>query len=595
VRLSRSETHSANEILKPVILKRAKLIAPQYSDMNEPLPESFDVTFDTYHAITLDAIISEVVALRQIGSDAPNIIKFHGLTTAPPWGVCLVMERLDGSLEQCLMDTRWQGSTPLRARLSILCDVARALDCVHRKGWCHRAVCPNNVLLSLTDSKGTHRPVAKLCNFAFARKIDHYENGAPHFQPLDVDASHDSNRNDSNKMGRRQSMGSLMRRVTRMALEKANRQKVSDAVQKSTGAGGNDVKLNENLFDGGLGELYLEDVGPCGYLAPELLTNSAKAMGGIGTDGPTIPARGSDIFNFGLLAWEVTARSTPLVAENNPIGMGAPSDDMFGESGRPRARTFTGGSKLTTDDGAVDDDESEVSVKSIDFDQLHKCKLDNPLRGKDPGFIASFLLQGGRPSFGSEQPELLRHMVRACWETRCVSRPSMAVVYHMLEELLSSDLALAQLYDRNLVGRSQLNLLRRGAHPLPTSPARAGSSSSMLSIANTKLTLLPGFKEEVTNATSPMAGAPSGKALQREVSHLQATITTTFQQDQPLPMSKLERDLTSCDIWQVKIDCPPPLSEKKNVYFSLSLLSIVLFPLFCLNEVYVSVARLHEI
>ena len=93
----------------------------------------------------------------------PNIVRIHsvvGVEGSP----AIVMEWIDGP---SLVERGRQGRMPLREAVTVVHDLARAVDSVHAAGIIHRDIKPANVLLARPAGDG--QAVPKLIDFGLAR------------------------------------------------------------------------------------------------------------------------------------------------------------------------------------------------------------------------------------------------------------------------------------------------------------------------------------------------------------------------------------------------------------------------------------------
>ena len=103
-------------------------------------------TTSTEHMIAVqERIKDELTVMMEVNH--PNIVQTMGVCFLPdePLPV-LLMERMDYNLHSCLMHLRLQ----IQKKLSILCDIANGLTCLHnhRPPIVHRDLTANNVLLN---------------------------------------------------------------------------------------------------------------------------------------------------------------------------------------------------------------------------------------------------------------------------------------------------------------------------------------------------------------------------------------------------------------------------------------------------------------
>ena len=113
----------------------------------------------TDHTITVQKRINDELNVM-MKVDHPNIVQTMGVCFLPdePLPV-LLMERMAYNLHSYILDPK-HFSLPIQTKLSILCDIANGLTCLHnhRPPIIHRDLTANNVLLDL-------RPRAKIADF----------------------------------------------------------------------------------------------------------------------------------------------------------------------------------------------------------------------------------------------------------------------------------------------------------------------------------------------------------------------------------------------------------------------------------------------
>ena len=93
----------------------------------------------------------------------PNIVRIHSVVEVEG-SPAIVMEWIDGP---SLVERGRQGRLPLREAVTVVHDLARAVDSVHAAGIIHRDIKPANVLLARPAGDG--RAVPKLIDFGLAR------------------------------------------------------------------------------------------------------------------------------------------------------------------------------------------------------------------------------------------------------------------------------------------------------------------------------------------------------------------------------------------------------------------------------------------
>jgi tetratricopeptide (TPR) repeat protein len=93
----------------------------------------------------------------------PNIVRIHSVVEVEG-SPAIVMEWIDGP---SLVERGRQGRLPLREVVTVVHDLARAVDSVHAAGIIHRDIKPANVLLARPAGDG--RAVPKLIDFGLAR------------------------------------------------------------------------------------------------------------------------------------------------------------------------------------------------------------------------------------------------------------------------------------------------------------------------------------------------------------------------------------------------------------------------------------------
>ena len=119
-------------------------------------------TMSAAHTITVQKRIKDELKVM-MDVDHPNIVQTMGVCFLPdePLPV-LLMERMKCNLHSYLMDPK-HSSLSIETKLSILCDIANGLACLHGYPIIHGDLTANNVLLTL-DSKDA-KPRAKIADF----------------------------------------------------------------------------------------------------------------------------------------------------------------------------------------------------------------------------------------------------------------------------------------------------------------------------------------------------------------------------------------------------------------------------------------------
>lgn len=95
----------------------------------------------------LEAFARESAVLSALGAH-PNIVTLYDSFALPDGRPVLVLELCEGSLAQRLAATREQEPIPASEAVSIAAKLAGALETAHRAGVLHRAVRPENVLIT---------------------------------------------------------------------------------------------------------------------------------------------------------------------------------------------------------------------------------------------------------------------------------------------------------------------------------------------------------------------------------------------------------------------------------------------------------------
>ena len=100
----------------------------------------------------------------------PNVVKVFDIRTYNKFPA-IVMELLDCSLT-CYFDTPRDKDWGPLAELYISCDVASALDYLHRNSIIHRDLCGDNILL---DDRRKPIPIAKVSDFGMSKILKDFE------------------------------------------------------------------------------------------------------------------------------------------------------------------------------------------------------------------------------------------------------------------------------------------------------------------------------------------------------------------------------------------------------------------------------------
>ena len=125
----------------------------------------FRTTSAEHRIAVQERIKDELTIMMEVNH--PNVVQTMGVCFLPyePLPV-LLMERMDYNLHSCLMDPK-HFRLPIRTKLSILCDIANGLTCLHnhRPVIVHRDLTANNVLLN-------SQLKAKIADFGNSRIFD---------------------------------------------------------------------------------------------------------------------------------------------------------------------------------------------------------------------------------------------------------------------------------------------------------------------------------------------------------------------------------------------------------------------------------------
>ena len=98
-----------------------------------------------------------------VGLNHPNIRKVLSLEKIEGYGECMVMEFTEGyNLHQWLQQPR-----NLSARIRVACEVADAVDYIHKKGTVHRDIKPDNIIITHIGES------AKLIDFGLSDSDDY--------------------------------------------------------------------------------------------------------------------------------------------------------------------------------------------------------------------------------------------------------------------------------------------------------------------------------------------------------------------------------------------------------------------------------------
>ena len=111
----------------------------------------------------VDAFVQEARAVSTIGHE--NIVKVYDFGRTPFGSFYIVMEFLQGATVRQLLQE--SGPQPLERVLMIVDAVAAALGAAHAKGFIHRDVKPENIMLCYTAG----RAFAKLLDFGIAKLL----------------------------------------------------------------------------------------------------------------------------------------------------------------------------------------------------------------------------------------------------------------------------------------------------------------------------------------------------------------------------------------------------------------------------------------
>ncbi|MEM7356630.1 MAG: serine/threonine-protein kinase, partial [Acidobacteriota bacterium] len=98
--------------------------------------------------------------------DHPNVAKLHDFSVSEDGTTWMVMEYIPGlSLKEMLLEL---GPPDLALTLEIGRQCLRALGFLHRKGWVHRDISPDNIMLA---EDVDHQPLVKLIDLGIAKKV----------------------------------------------------------------------------------------------------------------------------------------------------------------------------------------------------------------------------------------------------------------------------------------------------------------------------------------------------------------------------------------------------------------------------------------
>ena len=119
----------------------------------------------------IDSFIKEGECLKQV--DHQNVVKLYDFCTYPKGNYPVIaMEKLSCSLTCFFMSPGGQDIS-LLVQLSLTCDVASALEYLHRNKIIHRDLRGDNILLNTQTPNGM--PVAKVSDFGMSRILKNFE------------------------------------------------------------------------------------------------------------------------------------------------------------------------------------------------------------------------------------------------------------------------------------------------------------------------------------------------------------------------------------------------------------------------------------
>ncbi|RYY89616.1 hypothetical protein EON63_00335 [archaeon] len=121
----------------------------------------------TFHESVIRDFRGEVMMLHILGK-FPGIVRLFGANLDPSKGeLCMVMERAEGSLDDCIYSDKLSIDKTLPTKLSMILDVARSMQALCTFGVFFRDAKPLNVLLFFRGKE--RRVVAKLTDFGLAK------------------------------------------------------------------------------------------------------------------------------------------------------------------------------------------------------------------------------------------------------------------------------------------------------------------------------------------------------------------------------------------------------------------------------------------
>ena len=91
------------------------------SDAHAGSPATHLVSGASYSHLALQSFLTDMRVAMSLQHQ--NLVQLIGVTTRAPWGLCLVLERMDFPLEACLDSDEWQVDTSLPKRLYILAEL----------------------------------------------------------------------------------------------------------------------------------------------------------------------------------------------------------------------------------------------------------------------------------------------------------------------------------------------------------------------------------------------------------------------------------------------------------------------------------------